>query len=408
MLPTRSTSAKRSSIIFIRPGPSARTRSTSWSRSTMRWTARPAAHASVWPVNVCPVCGPPTASQHGRDLVVVERRAERHVPAAEALGDRHHVGHDAVVFERPPCATSPGAAHHLVGDHQNAMAVADLAHHPCVPGRSGDRAAGGADDGLEHEARDVLLAETDDLALQLIGARGGDIVGGHAERWAVRVDRRQMRRGDERALVRSAPLLEVRHRQRAECVAVPRAFAGDEALTGRCAGGVVVVEGDLQRRFDGLGSTGGEDHLVDPGTAAAGDELGQLVHRIAGEVVAVGVGDGVELALDGVVDLGMGVAEAVHRRPTRAVDVLLARHVVEPAPAPVGDLRQHHRLAIRRAPHGQLLMRSLVGSYNGAEEARAGYSRPLISTVHVPASRYERVTGSPASTIARPTAPPSV
>ena len=67
--------------------------------------------------------------QHGRDLVVVQRRAERHIPAAESLGDGHHVRRDPVVFERPPGAAAPGAAHHLVGDQQHAVAVADLAHH---------------------------------------------------------------------------------------------------------------------------------------------------------------------------------------------------------------------------------------------------------------------------------------
>ena len=54
------------------------------------------------------------------------------------------------------------------------------------------------------------------------------------------------------------------------------------------------------------------------------------------------------------------------------------------------------------------LIRRLSGSYSGRIEARAGYLQPAISRSHVPEERYADVTGSPASTITRPTAPPSV
>ena len=141
--------------------------------------------------------------EHGRDSVVIERRAERHVAAAEALRDRHHVGDDTVVLERSPCAAATGAAHHLVGDHQHAVAVAHVTNHPCVPRRSWDRTAGRADHRLEDEAGDVVGTETDDLAFELVGARGRDVVRGNSCRWAVGVDRRDVRSRHECTLVRA-------------------------------------------------------------------------------------------------------------------------------------------------------------------------------------------------------------
>ena len=57
------------------------------------------------------------------DLLVHDDRAQRHVPARQALGAGHDVGHDAVVLGSEPLAGAPEAAHHLVGDHQDAVLV---------------------------------------------------------------------------------------------------------------------------------------------------------------------------------------------------------------------------------------------------------------------------------------------
>ena len=59
----------------------------------------------------------------------------------------------------PPQPTgAPPAGHHLVGDEQHVMAVADLANHLEVPGRGGCHAQRRADDRLGYECRHVLGA----------------------------------------------------------------------------------------------------------------------------------------------------------------------------------------------------------------------------------------------------------
>ena len=57
-----------------------------------------------------------------------EHRADRLVAAAEALGDRQQVGHDAFLLAGVQRAGAAHAAHHLVEDQQDAVAVAQFAH----------------------------------------------------------------------------------------------------------------------------------------------------------------------------------------------------------------------------------------------------------------------------------------
>jgi len=52
--------------------------------------------------------------------------------------------------------------------------------------------------------------------------------------------------------------------------------------------------------------------------------------------------------------------------------------------------------------------RLLDGSYIGRSDTSAGYTASPILTVHSPESRYLWLTGSSASIIAKPTAPPRV
>src|SRR3954469_5902666 len=62
----------------------------------------------------------------GRD----HRGADRLVARAETLGDQDDVGHHAFRLERPRRAAAAHAAHHLVQDEEDAVAIADLAHAP--------------------------------------------------------------------------------------------------------------------------------------------------------------------------------------------------------------------------------------------------------------------------------------
>ena len=89
-------------------------------------------------------------------LVGIDRGAQRQVTGGKALGHRHDVGLDAVMLQRPPGAGAARAAHHLVRDHQHAMAVADLAHPLRIARGRRHAAARRTHHGLEDEGADLL------------------------------------------------------------------------------------------------------------------------------------------------------------------------------------------------------------------------------------------------------------
>ena len=112
-----------------------------------------------------------------RDRAAHHDRAERQVGRRQALRHRQQVGHDVPVVDREPAAGAPEAAHDLVGDQEDAVAVADLADALEVAvGRDEDPVR--ADDRLEDEGRDRVRAlEHDDLL---------EVCEGCADRVAVR------------------------------------------------------------------------------------------------------------------------------------------------------------------------------------------------------------------------------
>ena len=72
--------------------------------------------------------GAAQAAGRGRvhDLGAAAHRRQRHA-AGQALGQRHQVGHDAVVLHREHLAGAGEAGLDLVGDQHDAVLVADLA-----------------------------------------------------------------------------------------------------------------------------------------------------------------------------------------------------------------------------------------------------------------------------------------
>ena len=89
--------------------------------------------------------------------------AERHVARVHALREGDEVGHDAEVVHREPLADAAEAHHDLVGDVDDAVPVAELAHALQVARRRHEHAVG-ADDRLEDDRGDRAGAlERDDL-----------------------------------------------------------------------------------------------------------------------------------------------------------------------------------------------------------------------------------------------------
>src|SRR6266545_1776931 len=109
------------------------------------------------------------------------------------------------------------AAHHLVENEQDAVAVADIAHALEITRHRRDRPQRGADDRLRHEGDDGIAAERMDLVFELlrqafaIGLRG--FVRASA---AIFVRRRHVVRLDEKRTELLALPLPAADRERAE------------------------------------------------------------------------------------------------------------------------------------------------------------------------------------------------
>src|ERR1700722_13423578 len=201
-------------------------------------------------------------------------------------------------------------------------------------------AAGRTHDRLEHEGRDVLRPQGKDRPLQLLGQVSNQTFARDAVGRAIRV-----RRGDERdveqaPLEGSAPLREVRDRQGAQGIAVPRAAPSDEAALGVEAAGGKVLKRDFHRGFDGFRSAATVHNVLKFAAAQTQDGGGQLFESGTREEISIRAGDAFELPSDGCIDLGMGVTEAERRRPPRAVEIALPRLIEQIAAFAADDPRQ--------------------------------------------------------------------
>jgi len=111
-------------------------------------------------------------------VVGIERRrharvdhgsSQRHVAAVDALCEHHDVRLDPVGAATEHGAGASKAGHHLIGDHEHAVPVADLAHQrPEIRRRDDD--ATGALYRLGNEGCDGVRSLIDDLPLQEFGA----------------------------------------------------------------------------------------------------------------------------------------------------------------------------------------------------------------------------------------------
>src|SRR5690348_16579478 len=98
-------------------------------------------------------------------LLARERRGDRHDSGAEALGDGDDVGSDALLLQRIEAAGPPDTAHHLVGDEQHTVAIADVAdtleiarcRWHAAECRPADRLTDEGGDRLRIQALDFLL-----------------------------------------------------------------------------------------------------------------------------------------------------------------------------------------------------------------------------------------------------------
>src|SRR3954471_5113470 len=196
-----------------------------------------------------------------RDVMPHPDGAERQVARREPLGHRDEVGNRVPVVDGEPLPGAAEAGHHLVGHHQDPVAVADLADALDVPVRR-DEDAVRPDDRLEEYRGDRLRTLVPDHVLETLEALldGPWLLLTPAVRVRVADD------ADEPRLVRPAPRVS-RQRHRPERRSVVRAVPGEDLV----APGVVT--GDLDRILDRLGAAEREEDLVD----VARQDLGELL-----------------------------------------------------------------------------------------------------------------------------------
>ena len=212
-----------------------------------------------WPAKVMPWRKLDAGEERLDDPVAHRQRAQRRVPAGQALGHGDHVRHVVVALgaEEVPEAT-PGADH-LVGDEQDAVAVADLADPLEVARRRGEAAAGVLHRLQEHGGDRRRVLGQDGL---LDGVGGPAAEGVHVVlevRGPVEVGVRDLEGARHQRLERRADLGHAGDRQGAHGGAVVGDVPADHLVALGLADELEVLAGQLPRRLDRLGAAGGEE-----------------------------------------------------------------------------------------------------------------------------------------------------
>ena len=111
---------------------------------------------------------------------VVDRVTDRHAPEGhvargDALGEGQQIRHNIEIVDTEPLPGAAEAGHHLVGDEDDAVAVADLPHARHIAGR-GHHDAGGAGNRFQDDRGDRCRALVGDESLEVVQCALGLLV----------------------------------------------------------------------------------------------------------------------------------------------------------------------------------------------------------------------------------------
>jgi hypothetical protein len=290
------------------------------------------------------------------DAPLDQDRADRLVAAADALGEGHQVGHDSFLLAGMQRSRAAHAAHHLVEDQQDTVAIADFADARKVAGRRRHGAGRGADNCLGDEAGDILRAEPEDLRLELVGHPPRiRLLGFCGILEAIGEAGGDLRDVDQQRPVRLTPPRVAARGEGAERVAVVALPSRDEEAARRLAFLEEILAAHLQRRFHRLRAAG---HKIDPvhaGRRVADQKIGELFGNRGREERRVRIGEAGRLVLKGRDDGRMPVTEARHGSTAGGIDVAAALVVEEmDAGAADRDRRRDPRVAGEDVVHGAL------------------------------------------------------
>ena len=205
--------------------------------------------------------------------------ADRLIARAETLGDGDDVRRRVLRGDRKQGAGPAHAAHHLVGDEQHPVVVADLADAAEIARRRRHAAQGRAGHRLRDKGGDGLGPQAEDLPLQL----AGDPLAVLLERLAlplvaIGVDRADMAHLHQQRRIEGPALHVAADGERAERVAVIAHAARDKAAPSGLADLDEILPGQLERDLHRLRPAADEG---DPAVAEAGGRAGDQMRRPA-------------------------------------------------------------------------------------------------------------------------------
>ncbi len=295
-------------------------------------------------------------AQRVDDRLVREHCADRLVAGAQALGHGHDVRRHALLPDRVHAAGAAHAAHDFIGDEQDAVPVADIAHALEVARRGRDRAAGGAHHRLGDESDDGVRPGLDDGRFEFVEQAGRVVVERHAFAAApVGVTGRDAQRLlQQRGKGALAPLVAA-HAQRAQRVAVVALAARDELRALRLARLDPVLARQLERGLHRFRTARDEIHAAHVLRPAGDQAIGQLLGHFGGEERGVGIGAAVDLAVHGRNHVRVAMAQRRHGRAAAGVEVGLAGAVAQ-HDAGAANRRGRHlaQVAVDDVAHGRL------------------------------------------------------
>ncbi len=278
-----------------------------------------------------------SAGERLEDPLRQQRRADRLIARAQALGDRDDVGGDPFLLARVQRAGAAHAAHHLVQDQQHAVAVAHVAHAAEVPGHRRHDPGRCTADRLGDERDHTVRAGLHDGRIQFGGQALAVLLGCfRGAPVAVFVAGADVHRIDQQRRERLAAPGVAADGQRAQRVAVIALAPRDEQRALRLTDLDEVLPGHLQCGLDRLGAARHEVRVTDPGRCR-GDQRGrQLLGDVGGEKRGVRIADPLGLRLDRLDHGTVAVPQARHRGATAGVQVPLAV-LVDQVGAVAGD-----------------------------------------------------------------------
>ena len=180
----------------------------------------------------------------------------------------------------------------------------------------------------------------------MLEALAGAVLAIFAIRAAVAVRRLHMDVVHHHGLVHLRKEIHAADGQRADGLAMIALRQAHEALLLGLARLVVELEAHLERGFDRRRAVVVEMELVDAVWRDLCEALGELDGRTVREIRKDDVLEAVELLLDGLVDLGIAMAEQVRPPRTHDVEVLLAVDVIEPRAFRMVNDHRRQRLVV--------------------------------------------------------------